>query len=166
MNKQKAYGKFFKKMRGYGMFKGMICDNIGEYNYPRLYNESWNRKIIVLIVLAIIFSFILWKFPPPEYKINFNKKFSGLVERIDKFGMTNLHRAVIAGKIRIIRKLLKYNVNVNKTDDYGWSPLHWAFFLNKSEIKKILIDNGAREDIGSTRDWFIYKEGTCPADIK
>ena len=166
MFKHRSYGKFFKRMKGYGMFKGVVHDKINEYSYPKLYNESWNKKIIILVVLAVIFSLVLLKFPSPEYMINYNNKIVGLVERIDEYGMTNLHRAVIKGDMKIIKKLLKYNTDVNKTDYYGWSALHWARFTKKNKIEKILIDNGAKKGIPSTRDWFIYKKGTIPADIK
>ncbi len=147
------------------MFKGMVCDKINEYSYPKLYNESWNKKIITLWALAMVFSLILWKFPSPEYKINCNKEIQGLIERVDEFGMTNLHRAVLKGDVKIIKKLLKYNTDVNKTDLYGWSALHWARFIKKSNIEKILTDNGAKKGLPSTRDWFIYMKGTIPADI-
>ena len=53
---------------------------------------------------------------------------------------------VFAGKMIQIR-LIKLKETVNKKDDTGNTPLHYAVKYNSLKVVKILLENGARLDI-------------------
>ena len=44
----------------------------------------------------------------------------------------------------IIKLLISYNVNLNVTDDAGWTPLKQAEMHNEEEIVEMLKKNGAK----------------------
>lgn len=48
--------------------------------------------------------------------------------------------------------LLKNGANQDNSDEYGWSPLHFAISLGDLEIVKILIDFGADVDLTDSTD--------------
>ncbi len=55
-----------------------------------------------------------------------------------------LHNAVRVNNIRLIKELLSKNdIDINKIDFYGYTPLHLAVRFNYFDIAKELIDNGA-----------------------
>ena len=64
-----------------------------------------------------------------------------------------LHDACRAGDATLIRQLLKEenNVDVNKADYRGWTPLHWACCYEYKRIAELLIDRGA--DINKTNNY-------------
>ena len=61
------------------------------------------------------------------------------------FPHTSLSRAVRYGHKEFVELLLKYNVDVNLQDEWGHGemPLELAISHNRTEIAKLLIDNGA-----------------------
>ncbi|KAK1783718.1 ankyrin repeat-containing domain protein [Copromyces sp. CBS 386.78] len=46
----------------------------------------------------------------------------------------------------ICQLLLQKDVNVNRTDDNGWTPLHLAAYFHKPAITKLLLEHGADPD--------------------
>ncbi len=60
------------------------------------------------------------------------------------FNSDTLHKAVKLGDINLVMKLIKDGANPNLLDDKGWTPLDYAKKGNRSDIKKILLTNGAR----------------------
>ena len=166
MGKRFFYKRFFKRMRKIGMFKAVICDENEEYGFPFIIEKFLALKKALLLLLLIIFVYVVIRspFPPPE--INYVIKGPVMPERVDEFGMTRLHRAVINGNINIIKILIRNGVGLNRTDNYGWSSLHWASFLGREDLMEILISNGARRDLRSTSDWFVFKKGSLPDEVK
>jgi hypothetical protein len=54
-----------------------------------------------------------------------------------------LHDAVRANDLEVVRFLISQGIEVNKADEYGYTPLHLAVRLHNLEITKFLISNGA-----------------------
>ncbi|WP_265028006.1 ankyrin repeat domain-containing protein [Wolbachia endosymbiont (group A) of Calamotropha paludella] len=51
--------------------------------------------------------------------------------------------AVRDGNLNEVEDLVSQNANVNTTDIYSWTPLHWATFKDHLEIARFLIKKGA-----------------------
>ena len=64
-----------------------------------------------------------------------------------------------------LERLLEHYRYRDVTDSYGWTPLHWAVFLNHNQAVHLLTKSGASWDIPSTRSWFKFPAGTTPGDI-
>ncbi|WP_264735341.1 ankyrin repeat domain-containing protein [Wolbachia endosymbiont (group A) of Rhinocyllus conicus] len=47
------------------------------------------------------------------------------------------------GNLNEVEDLVSQNANVNTTDIYSWTPLHWAAFKDRLEIARFLIKKGA-----------------------
>ncbi|CAF2273544.1 BnaA04g10010D [Brassica napus] len=58
-------------------------------------------------------------------------------------GASALHYAVQVGALQTVKLLIKYNVDVNVTDNARWTPLHIAVQNRNRDITKILLTNGA-----------------------
>ncbi len=56
--------------------------------------------------------------------------------------VTPLHIAVKTGNLELI-KLLLPNSNINKADQYGFTPLHYATVGRKKEVVMLLLSEGA-----------------------
>ncbi len=153
-------------MKRYGMFKALICSENEEYNYPFIPEKCFFVKVGSIILLSFILAYLLIN-PPinPPGIIHLKSDFK-IGDRVDKFGMTRLHKAVIYGKNKIVKLLVRNGCDPNATDNYGWSPLHWAKFLGRDDLCDILTEGGAREDIRSTSDWFVFRKGSLPGDLK
>ena len=54
-----------------------------------------------------------------------------------------LHDAVRANDFEMVKYLVKQGVNINKQDEYEYTPLHLAVRLNLFDITSYLIDNNA-----------------------
>ncbi|MFP3016488.1 MAG: ankyrin repeat domain-containing protein [Wolbachia sp.] len=54
--------------------------------------------------------------------------------------------AVQDGDLDKVKSLVSQNANVNTTDMYSWTPLHWAAFKDRLEIAKFLIEKNADID--------------------
>lgn len=63
----------------------------------------------------------------------------------DKLGRNGLHYAACAGNIDFITKALESHIDVNCSDNNGWSPLHWAAASSLGTAKAInfLLNAGA-----------------------
>ncbi|GMP72930.1 hypothetical protein CsSME_00030805 [Camellia sinensis var. sinensis] len=69
-----------------------------------------------------------------------------------------LHYAVQVGGMQTVKLLIKYNVDVNASDNEGWTPLHIAIQTRDRDIAKVLLVNGADK----TRR---NKDGKTPLDL-
>ena len=59
-------------------------------------------------------------------------------------GTDTLSNAVYYGSnIEIARLLLDLGADVNATDDWTWTPLHYSCFVKAPEISRLLIERGA-----------------------
>jgi ankyrin repeat protein len=54
-----------------------------------------------------------------------------------------LSDAAWGGHVDMVKLLLEYGADVNITGNYEWTALHCAVHMNRFEVAKILIDNGA-----------------------
>jgi len=62
--------------------------------------------------------------------------------------------------------LIRNGCDPDRVDAYGWSPLHWANFLKRDDLSDILVKGGAKQDIRTTTDWFVFRKGSLPGDLK
>ena len=78
----------------------------------------------------------------------------------DKRGCNCLHYAARAQKSDHIKWMLEHGINVNVTDDNGWSSLHWAVAStnDSAEVVNLLLERGSDKSI---RD----KQGRTAFDI-
>lgn len=148
------------------MFKAVICDDREEYGFPFIAEKFITLKKALLLILLILFVYVVIKPPLPPPDINLVIDGPVIPERVNEFGMTRLHRAVINGKINIVKILIRNGAGINDTDNYGWSSLHWAGFMGRDDLMEILISNGARRDLRSTSDWFVFKKGSLPGEVR
>lgn len=58
--------------------------------------------------------------------------------------------AVKDGNLMIVDELIKKGEDVNKKDEYGWTPLFWAAYNNQILIVEHLLNNGAKVNHQST----------------
>lgn len=149
------------------MFKAVIYDgeNFNEYNSPGIRMDPWKAELIVLFILILTLIIVMKMRIVANFGLGFKEEKIHIENRVDRYGMSNLHRAVINNREKFVLRLINYGVDLNSPDDYGWTPLHWAKFLKRIKISELLIKYGALTDIRSDKDWFIYKKGTTPDDI-
>lgn len=57
---------------------------------------------------------------------------------------TPLLLAIQRGNTKVAAKLIKLGADINKTDKFGMTPLHWAMIMGDKETMKLLLD---REDV-------------------
>ena len=152
-------------MKRLGMFKALICSGTEEYGFPFIPEKYRFFKWSALILLISVFGYLLIN-PPVRVSENIRLKNTNKFDaRVDEFGMTRLHRAVIRGKTNIVKLLLRNGADPDAVDNYGWSSLHWSSFLKRDNLSRILISGGAREDVRSTADWFVFRKGSIPGDL-
>ncbi len=75
---------------------------------------------------------------------------------LDRRGCNGLHYAARANNFAALTKILDRGPEINTTDEYGWTPLHWAAASTRRSTKviKTLLDKGADlnvEDKAGTR---------------
>ena len=153
-------------MRKHGMFKALICGETEEYSFPFIKEKYLPLKILSFIFLSCLIGYLLI-YPPVAGQgiIDLRGDFK-IEENADKFGMTRLHRAVIRGKGEIIKLLIRNGTDPDSTDNYGWSSLHWSNFLGRDDLSEILVKGGASEDIRTTSDWYVFRKGCLPEDLR
>jgi len=71
--------------------------------------------------------------------------------------ITSLHIAVRAGQLDVV-KLLIVHGDVNRQDQWGFSPLHYATIARSKAIVSLLLNNGGSAVLAS-------KQGSTPLDI-
>jgi ankyrin repeat protein len=65
----------------------------------------------------------------------------------DKKGFSLLHLATKMNNTAMLAKCLEKQGNVSITDEYGWTPLHYAVCHKNKELVQMLRDNGIDETI-------------------
>ena len=73
----------------------------------------------------------------------------------DRAGNTPLHSAVDgSGYIKVVQKLIEYDVNINAVNSAGFTPLHWASYgrLKDGSIPRLLLKHGADVNARDDRD--------------
>lgn len=68
-----------------------------------------------------------------------------IVNVIDFFGRTALHRVALSNQTDVAKLLLQVGVDadVNKQNSLGETPLHVAALHNSPEVARLLVDKGA-----------------------
>jgi len=70
-----------------------------------------------------------------------------LVQTVDtEIGATALHWALIYGKKEVVKVILAYDPDVNKTEAHEGTPMHWAAHFDEAENIRWLLDRGAKID--------------------
>lgn len=70
-----------------------------------------------------------------------------LIRAVDNgIGATALHWALIYGKKEVIRAILAYDPDVNKTEAHNGTTMHWAAHFDDAENIRWLLDRGAEID--------------------
>ena len=64
---------------------------------------------------------------------------------LDQRGCNGLHYAARANNLAALTKILDGGPEINATDQYGWTPLHWAAASTRrsTNVIKTLLDEGA-----------------------
>lgn len=70
-------------------------------------------------------------------------KKKGVSLKLNEMGETPLHRACIAGKVKVVEKFIKDGHPINVRDYCGWIPLHEAVNHGHLEIVQLLLKHGA-----------------------
>ena len=71
----------------------------------------------------------------------------GLINAVDSgIGATALHWALIYGKKEVIKTILAYDPDVNKTEAHGGTTMHWAAHYDDAENIGWLLNRGAKID--------------------
>ena len=90
-------------------------------------------------------------------RIRENERTRAAPEKLDQRGRSQLHDAVIDHRRGRIVELLAAGADVNRKDNGGWTPLHFAAQEQVVEIARTLIEAGAEVDskdhFGNTPLW-------------
>ena len=62
-------------------------------------------------------------------------------------GRTPLYWASSQGHLEVVRALLAAGADVNRSDNYGFTPLSVALAFNHTQIADLLRDAGAHEPV-------------------
>ena len=74
-----------------------------------------------------------------------SQRFSDVIHSKDSICGTSLHHAAQGNNPKVIRFLINCGLQVNSSDVYGLSPLHYAAGFGGLEAYQLLVDNGANE---------------------
>jgi uncharacterized protein len=86
-----------------------------------------------------------------------DRTFAATKEKLDRVGRSDLHDAVIDHRQGRIVELIAAGADVNRKDNGGWTPLHFAAQEQVVEIARTLVEAGAEVDskdhFGNTPLW-------------
>lgn len=60
---------------------------------------------------------------------------------INKYEQNLLHEAISSGNLDVLKYLLECNIDVNKADEEGKTPLHYTSLYNNYEAAKLLLES-------------------------
>ena len=103
-------------------------------SYPKNYFENTNGNSIFMVSIEQK-NIELFKYLLKKKKLN--------IEYKNKDGNTALLYAIYLGDPYFVKKLIRYNANVNVLNKNKCSPLLVALSLKNNEIINLLIKNGA-----------------------
>ena len=93
-----------------------------------------------------------------KYKFNFNSLISLLLRyktpKNEEIFYNFFFQSCELGKIKNVKILLKHNLDINKQNEFGETPLHIAIAKNDVELVKLLIQHDPRTDLVSKKDGF------------
>eukprot|EP00873_Tetraselmis_striata_P008257 jgi/Tetstr1/428521/TSEL_001851.t1 len=70
------------------------------------------------------------------------------------FGLSDLHVAVISGKLDAVRQALRGDgVDINELSGYGFTPLHMAAGHGKLAVAELLVESGAAVEVLGDRGY-------------
>ncbi len=71
----------------------------------------------------------------------------GLIRTVDsEIGGTALHWALIYGRKDVVKAILAYDPDINKTEAHNGTPMHWAAHFDDAENIRWLLERGAKID--------------------
>jgi ankyrin repeat protein len=73
------------------------------------------------------------------------------VKAKDQYGRTLLHH-VVSRDAGAVKRLLSRGADPNAADDVGQTPLHWAAYIGRSDIVRLLLKYGANLNIKTKYD--------------
>lgn len=62
-------------------------------------------------------------------------------------GTTALHAAIMLGQAAVVEVFVQGGVDVNRTDENGWTPLHWAVMRGERGIAHTILAHGALTNV-------------------
>ena len=93
-----------------------------------------------------------------KYKFNFNSLISLLLNyktpKNEEIFYDFFFQSCELGKIKNVKILLKNNLDINKQNEIGETPLHIAIAKNDVELVKLLIQHEPRTDLVTKKDGF------------
>ena len=75
-----------------------------------------------------------------------------LIEHSDAQGNTPLMNAVICKNNEAVRLLILHGANINRKDLDGWTAFSWAFFVQNTKARKILLKQGRSVAVSQSDD--------------
>lgn len=81
---------------------------------------------------------------------------SSISKEIVLYKNTPLCQAIVKGDLEAIKKFIEYGADVNEPTQ-GLTPLMLAARYNRTDIVKVLLENGARKDIKDDRGFDAAK---------
>jgi WD40 repeat protein/ankyrin repeat protein len=138
----------------YQLLNAIKGDYEQEYQIPDenpidLNELYWNKdNMLNPLHVAAMYSLNIVKMLINHFRMDINKP--NLNESGDTGGQTPLHYAIQHNQIDIVKHLLTFiNIDINKQDFYGETPLYEAIKLRNTKIINLLINAGADPDIKS-----------------
>lgn len=64
----------------------------------------------------------------------------------DGFNRNALHYAA-ERSLELVRTLVEHGADIDKRDQTGHTPLHWAAYVNRFEIVRFLLEQGANPNV-------------------
>jgi ankyrin repeat protein len=93
-----------------------------------------------------------------KYKFNFNSLISLLLKyktpKNEEIFYNFFFQSCELGKIKNVKILLKHNLDINKQNEFGETPLHIAIAKNDVELVKLLIQHEPRTDLVTKKDGY------------
>ena len=93
-----------------------------------------------------------------KYKFNFNSLISLLLKyktpKNEGIFYNFFFQSCELGKIKNVKILLKHNLDINKQNEFGETPLHIAIAKNDVELVKLLIQHEPRTDLVTKKDGY------------
>lgn len=71
-----------------------------------------------------------------------------------------LSEACYENRLEDVKKCIERGVDVNKYDEWGWTPLMWASYYLHYDIVLFLLENGADPNLRTTGKYSSLPEGS------